>query len=186
MKRMIVALAAMLVATPGLSGPLEQQLFGQDMGEEALHSCFVRHYDEPHLRVHPQQNVTDMALLVSAQPGEGYEGFYGVSIGVRFRGVTNELQLAGGCGAGDDGKTLGCGIDCDGGVIDVALRDENSVRVEIPYGARTWDPESDGEPDPAAEFGEDDKVFRLDRADLKECLNLVWDEDLKARIAAGE
>lgn len=185
MMKLALTTALILSAGPVLAGPLELQLFGQEVSEETLAACYVRHYDEPHLKVHPQQNVTDMALLVSGVPDGAGGGIYGLGIGVNFRDVSNQLQLSGGCGVGEDGQMLNCGIDCDGGVIDVTLRDKDSVRVEIPYGARTWDPESDDEPDPAAEFGEDDKVFRLNRADLKECLSLVWDEDLKARITAG-
>jgi hypothetical protein len=181
----IVAFTA-LCATPAAANPVDIQLFGSE-STKAQHACFIRHYDQAHLKSHPDQNVTDMLLLVSSwDEEEGGSDAYGVAIGVEFRNVPNQLALSGFCGSGEDGTALNCGIECDGGTINVTVRDADSVRVEIPDGARTWDPESDEDPDPAAQFGSDDKVFRVNRTALKECLSLVWDDEVKARITAGE
>ena len=77
-------------------------------------------------------------------------------------------------------------LPCDGGHIDVSVKDGQSILVSIPDGARTWDPESGEEPPASARFGLDDKLFRLDRTDLKTCLPLVYDDEAKAAIAGGK
>jgi hypothetical protein len=188
MKSMLFAAFAALVATPALAGPADVVLFGKEPGAEEALACFIRHYDAPHLTAHPQQNVTDMLLLVNKPVAEAdSERWYTLSLGVRFREVENQFHVEGGCSAMDNGtQLLGCGIDCDGGSIDIRPRDASSVLVDIPYGARHWDPESDADNPPQADFGADDKVFRLDRTALKECLSLVFDEELKARMANAE
>ena len=109
---------------------------------------------------------------------------YTLQIGVHFRTRPALFQLEGGCGAATEGNVgLNCGIDCDGGVIDVRVKDANSILVSIPDGAQTLDPNSGDEPPEDAKFGLDDKLFRLDRAKLQDCLPLVSDDDIKAEIS---
>jgi len=68
----------------------------------------------------------------------------------------------------------------------VRVKDAQSILVSIPDGARTWDPSSSEEPPANATFGTDDKLFRLDRASLKDCLPEALDDDTKAAISAAE
>jgi hypothetical protein len=79
-----------------------------------------------------------------------------------------------------------CGVDCDGGSIDVAIKDTKSVLVSIPTGARIWRAGSDNDSDQAKRFGTDDKVFRLDKAALTECLRLADDSKEKAAMRRGQ
>lgn len=185
-KQFLLALAgAALSVSPVLAGPADDALFGKQSGTERAVACFVRHYDAAHLASHPAQNVTDMLVLVDRPAASEGDVWYTLSIGVNFRKVKDQMQVSGGCSAMDDGsKLLGCGVDCDGGQIDVRPRDANSILVDIPFGARTWNPGSDVEDPPEAAFGEDDKLFRLDRTDLSQCTTLVYDDELKAQIAA--
>lgn len=182
----VLAAALGLLSVPAIAGPADDVLFGRDSGTDRALACFVRHYDDKHLGSHPQQNVTDMAVLVDRPEASEGDVWYTLSIGVNFRKVKDQFQVQGGCSAMDDGsKLLGCGVDCDGGQIDVRPRDANSILVDIPYGARTWNPSAiDGVDPPEAAFGEDDKVFRLDRAELNQCLSLVYDDEIKAQLTA--
>ena len=80
--------------------------------------------------------------------------------------------------AEDTGKEirLGCGVDCDGGGIGVALsKDDKSaiVRLERITVWRRNKPDDDAAD--ALHAGADDKIFRLDRADAGECAELVTD-----------
>ncbi len=168
-------------------------LFGKELGDGNGYACFVRHYDAAHLRGHKLQNVTDMTVFVASTRSEdGGDRNHQIGIGVNFRGVDHQMQVSGYCGTSVEGQQslLNCGIDCDGGQIDVTMKDADAMLVSIPYGARTWDPtedtESGDEPaaNPAAEFGSDDKLFKLDRTDLSECAVLVYDETMQAEIAA--
>ena len=145
-----------------------------------------RHYDGAHLAAHPQQNVDDMTIFVNSfvDPEAGRQ--YLLEMGVRFREISTPFQTSGGCGTVDGKKGLSCGIDCDGGEIDVTVRDQDSILVSIPDGARTWDPESGETPPANARFGLDDKLFRLDRTKLQDCLPLVGDDSLKAEISAAK
>jgi hypothetical protein len=86
-------------------------------------------------------------------------------------------------------NAVNCGVDCDGGEIDVKLKDDKTVLVSIPEGARVWDASSDDDEEPAegrGHFGADDKLFQLDRTALTDCLSLAGDDDDKAAIRNGE
>ncbi len=186
MRNIYLALGLVLVATPAFAAGTQndETLFGRDPGKDRAFACYTRHYDAAHLSSHPAQNVTDMTVLVDSSVVPDYGRDYALQLGVSFRGVATQFQVSGSCGVDEEGnKLLGCGIDCDGGQIDVKLRDANSIEVAIPYGARTWDPGSDDEPPAEAAFGEDDKVFWLYRTDLKTCLPLEYDDAAKALLA---
>lgn len=179
------------IVHPALAGAPEDvvRIFGRDPGAAAAHACFVRHYTKAHLASHPQQNVTDMLLFVSKQ--EGADPYYSLSMQVNFRQLNKPFQVSGSCGISSDGRNaLGCGVECDGGQLDVRVRNDSSVLVEIPESVRLYDPSSDeaepGEELPAAaRFGADDKLFRLDRATLKDCAPVIFDEELKAKVIQG-
>src|SRR5260370_35430793 len=95
---------------------------------------------------------------------------YLLEIGVHFRKRQTLFQLSGACDSTVDGKTaLSCGFDCDGGHVDVRVKDTQSILVSIPAGAQTWDP-GDPEPPADARFGKDDNLFRRDRANLQDGL----------------
>ena len=64
---------------------------------------------------------------------------------------------------------LGCGVDCEGGGIEVAMKDDKSAIIRLER-IRIWErnkPDDDASNDLVA--GADDKIFRVDRADLREC-----------------
>ncbi len=165
------------------------KIFGRDPGTEAAHACFIRRYTKAHLASHPKQNVTDMLLYVNKQ--EGTDPYYSLNMQVNFRQLKKPFQVAGSCSQGSDGKhALSCGIDCDGGALAVRVKNETSVLVDIPDSVRVYDPSSSDDASDAdlpkgARFGEDDKLFRLDRTALKDCVPAIFDEDVKARVLQG-
>jgi hypothetical protein len=169
----------------------QKKLFGRVAGEkQTIHACFNRIYDPAHLGQHPQQNVRTMRLLVKvSQHPDGTN--YGVRIGVTFRKSGTHFESAGDCSSihddTGDKAVAHCGVDCDGGSIDVAMKDAKSVMVSIPNGARIWRPGSDGdEPGNARKrFGADDKMFRLDKVALTQCLELADDNKEKAAMRRG-
>ncbi len=160
---------------------------GAPPGKTKTFACFTRIYDPAHLAAHPQQNVKTMMLLAVADPEDA--DTIDLRIGVTFRTRKGTLETEGSCFTGHvegepvDDSGLHCSVACDGGAFDVALRADGAVRLGIPEGARLWKPGSD---DPSGNvhgaFGPDDKVFRLDRAALKECAPLAADEEEKARL----
>jgi hypothetical protein len=184
-----LACAAALLAVSSLpalaASDKDLALFGKDPGKGKAYACFIRHYDATHLAAHPKQNVGDMTLFVNSSIDADGGRQYELEIGVHFRKRPTLFQLSGACGGSAGGKTaLSCGFDCDGGRIDVRVKDAQSILVSIPDGARTWDPSSSEDPPADAKFGTDDKLFRLDRTSLHDCLPEALDDDVKADIAA--
>jgi hypothetical protein len=170
----------------------QQRLFGRALDGKQIHACFSRVYDAAHLAQHPRQNVRTMLLLVKAN-AESNQPRYELRLGVTFRKSGAHFDSAGDCGSIHDTRDVGgsagvahCGVDCDGGSIDVAIKDAKSVLVSIPYGARIGRADGDDDRDEGKRFGADDKVFRLDKAALTECLRLAHDSKEKAAMRRGQ
>jgi ribosomal protein L12E/L44/L45/RPP1/RPP2 len=172
----------------------QQRLFGRTASGTEIHACFSRVYDTAHLAQHPRQNVRTMLLLVKAS-SDSDQPTYALRLGVTFRKSGAHFESAGSCGsihdageAGGSAAAVHCGVDCDGGSIDVAIKDAKSVLVSIPTGARIWraGSDNDSDSDKAKRFGSDDKVFRLDKAALTECLRLADDSKEKAAMRRGQ
>jgi len=146
------------------------------------YACFVRRYDAEHLARHPKQKVAAMKLLISAEfDKEDKELHHSFRLGFKYRHRSGDFDSSGSCNhavftRNGNEVRLGCGVDCDGGGIGVALsKDDRSAIVRLER-VRVW---QNNKPDDDAEHsltaGADDKIFRLDRADNSECASLVTD-----------
>ena len=146
------------------------------------YTCFVRRYDAEHLARHPKQKVASMKLLVSAEVDEEDKQLHNsFRLGFRYRHRSGDFDSSGSCHHvvfTKDGSEvrLGCGVDCEGGGIGIALsKDDKSAVVRL-ASVRVW---LHNKPDDEAErslvAGHDDGIFRLDRADNSECAALVTD-----------
>jgi hypothetical protein len=146
------------------------------------YACFVRRYDAEHLARHPKQKVASMKLLISAEMDtEDKQLHNSFRLGFRYRHRSGDFDSSGSCHHAvftRDGTEirLGCGVDCEGGGIGVALsKDDKSAIVRLAR-VRVW---QNNKPDEDAELslvaGADDGIFRLDRTDNKECASLVTD-----------
>jgi hypothetical protein len=148
---------------------------------EKTYACFVRHYDASHLAQHPRQKVSAMKLLVTAEnPPEEKTTNYSFRIGVQYRHRTGKFDSSGFCnhvvaeGKGDEIR-YGCGVDCEGGGINVAMKDDKSAIIRLER-IVVWERnKQDEDASDALLAGTDDKIFRVDRADLRECAELVTD-----------
>ncbi|MBC9883945.1 hypothetical protein G8O24_42510 [Bradyrhizobium sp. INPA01-394B] len=149
---------------------------------KTAYACFVRRYDADHLARHPKQKVASMKLLVSAETdGEDKQLHNSFRLGFRYRHRSGDFDSSGSCHhtvltkEGNEVR-LGCGVDCEGGGIGIALsKDDKSAIVRL-ESVRVW---LHNKPDDEAErslvAGSDDGIFRLDRADNSECAALVTD-----------
>ena len=164
------------------------RMFTKPPGNKA-YACFVRRYDPDHLARHPKQKVSAMKLLVSAEIPEDVKTLnYSFRLGVRYRHRSGDFDSSGFCNhvvAEDAGNEMrfGCGVDCEGGGINVALsKDDKSAIIRLER-IRIW---QNNKPDDEAEdslvAGADDKIFRLDRTDTRECASLVTDRKELAAI----
>lgn len=164
------------------------RMFSKAPGKKA-YACFVRRYDADHLARHPQQKVNAMKLLVTAEiPPEEKIINYSFRLGLKYRHRSGDYDSSGSCShfvPEDRGNDihLGCGVDCDGGGIGVAIsKDDKSAVIRVER-VRIWqNSKPDEELSDALVGGADDKVFRLDRADTSECASLVTDRKELAEI----
>ncbi len=166
----------------------DAKLFTGPPGKKA-YACFVRHYDADHLARHPKQKVSAMQLLVTAElPPEEKTMSYSFRLGIKYRHRPGDFDSSGYCNhvmAEDAGKELrfGCGVDCEGGGINVALsKDDKSAIVRLERITIWQRDKPDEEAGDALLAGADDKIFRLDRADTRDCAALVTDRKELAAI----
>jgi hypothetical protein len=201
-RRWIITLAATAVAataaTAGHAEPngldkaktdaFDVRMFAGVPGQKA-YACFVRSYDRNHLAQHPNQKVSAMKLLVTSEiPSDANTYNYSFRLGVRYGRRPGNFDSSGDCGhvvAEDtaDEIRLGCGVDCEGGGIEVALsKDDKSAIVRLKE-IRIW-PHNKPDIETAHTLvaGADDGIFRLDRADSSECTPLVQDRDELAAL----
>lgn len=156
------------------------RMFGRPLSQKT-YACFVRRYDASHLAQHPKQKVSAMKLLVTAeQAPEDKAANYSFRLGFKNRHRAGNFDSSGYCShvvAENSGGEirLGCGVDCEGGGIEVAMKDDRSALIRLER-IRIW--ERNKADDDASNYlvaGADDKIFRVDRADLHECSELVTD-----------
>jgi hypothetical protein len=153
------------------------------------YACFVRRYDPDYLARHPKQKVSAMKLLMTAEiPPDENTTNYSFRLGVKYRHRSGDFDSSGGCGhviAEDAGNEIrfGCGVDCDGGGIGVALsKDDKSAIIRLER-VRIWqNNKPDEEAGDSLVAGADDQIFRLDRIDTRECASLVTDRRELAAI----
>jgi hypothetical protein len=158
------------------------RIYGVPPGDSS-YACFVRRYDAEHRARHPKQGVAAMKLLISAETDkESKQLQHSFRLGFRYRHRSGDFDSSGSCGSHavllTDGSEvrLGCGVDCEGGGIEVALSKDNKSAIVRLEQIRVW---QNNKPDEEAEqslvAGADDKVFRLDRTDKADCASLVTD-----------
>jgi len=158
----------------------DAKMFAGPLGQKT-YACFVRRYDAGHLAQHPKQKVSAMKLLVTAEDApEDKTVNYSFRLVFKYRHRAGNFDSSGFCShivAENTGGEirLGCGVDCEGGGIEVAMKDDKPVLIRLER-IRIWErnkPDDDASNDLVA--GADDKIFRVDRADLHECSELVTD-----------
>ena len=163
-------------------GDFDVRMFAGPIGKTKTYACFVRRYDADHLARHPLQKVSAMKLLATAEnPPEDAAYAYSFRLGVKYRNRKGDFDSSGFCGHVMDEETgqevrLGCGVDCDGGGINIALsKDTKSTLVRLER-VRIWENNKpDEEASDSLVAGADDKIFRLDRVNPNECASLVSD-----------
>jgi len=130
-----------------------------------------------------------MQLLVTAEiPPDEKTLSYSFRLGVKYRDRGGDFDSSRFCNhavAENTGKEIrfDCGVDCEGGGINVALsKDDKSAIIRLERITIWQRNKPDDEAGDALLAGADDKVFRLDRADMRDCASLVTDRKALAAI----
>ena len=129
-----------LAPMPAHADTLIDRVLGSNGGKTKPFACFTRVYDAPHMAAHPQQAVTSMAVLAS--PNSDEATVLRLRLRATFRTRKGVLASEGDCTVSDDGQSLHCGVACDGGEMDVSIKDATAVLLAVPVGARLWKPGS--------------------------------------------
>jgi hypothetical protein len=186
-------LLAACAAAPVLTGPavaddaqqdetsFAKRVFADNLDKATQYACFSRHYDAQHLAQHPLQKVSVMRLLVSAERDpEDKTLKYSFRLGVNFRNRPGDFDSSGDCAhlTGDDAAKqkidFGCGVDCDGGGININLAQDNASVIVKLESIRIWKGKDyDEDAATSLQAGADDKVFRLDRTNMNDCASLA-------------
>jgi hypothetical protein len=186
---LIAACAALpALAAPAVADDAQQdetnfakRVFSDSLDKATEYACFSRHYDAQHMAQHPLQKVSVMKLLVSAERDpEDKTLKYSFRLGVNFRNRPGDFDSSGDCAhlTGDDAAKekidFRCGVDCDGGGININLAQDNASVIVKLESIRIWKGK-DYDEDAATSLnaGADDKVFRLDRTTINDCATLA-------------
>lgn len=163
------------------------RLFGaMPRQNEKTYACFVRVYDARHFARHPKQKVKSMKLLVTAEgTPEDAGNVYSFRLGLSYRNRRGAFDSSGECRSavlqekpGEHETRLGCSVDCDGGGIGVGLSKDDRAAILSVERVRIWrNNRPDEEASYSLEAGQDDRVFRLERVDSRQCASLVTDRE---------
>lgn len=184
MRLVFLALQWPALAAPALaSDPGAEKLFGRDPGERAAYACFSKSFDADWLKAHPEQNVAKLMVLVSRRTSEGTVWHDG-NLEIRFRDSAATYHVTAGCG-GEDGN-LGCGVDCDGGGYRMTAATKDELSVTFDGYLRYYDISDTPTGEKTSGFKADDKNLVVQRTDLRDCLPLIADDEIKAKVAHGD
>ena len=143
----------------------DARMFGGPLGKKT-YACFVRRYDASHLAQYPKQKVSAMKLLVTSENApEDKTVNHSFRLGFKYRHRPGNFDSSGFCNhvvaekSGNEIR-LGCGIDCEGGGIEVAMsKDDKSTLIRLER-IRIWERNKAGE-DAGNDLvaGANDKIF---------------------------
>jgi hypothetical protein len=133
MRHIFIAFILSFISAPVWAGdPAAENLFGRDPGNSAAYACFSTTFDDAWLKDHPGQNVAGMTVFVARRPGEDTVWHSG-NIELHFKDSKATYHVAADCSG--EGMVLGCGIDCDGGGVDVT-RVTGAQAVAVEFGRK--------------------------------------------------
>lgn len=123
--------AAILAASTGLAMPaLAQSPFAATFGAAGNSGCYTRAYDAAHLKAHPRQRVTSIAIAyrpVMQSKQRSTAAKFEVAVGLRVKGDRELYARVGYCQPSSGGFT--CSLESDGGHITLTLDGSRGLRL---------------------------------------------------------
>jgi hypothetical protein len=157
---------------------------------EGASACFSRSYDGAHLKAHPRQMTQSVLLSLRYE-----QGYHTVRIALLQKGRSDALHVVGGCGWSDkanlgvDDKPLVAafkatsGLDChayaglnsdeEGGDFPIDFADDGkSLTLYLVDQTSAWSGTNQKKKTVNMRLGNEDLIFRLDRADAATCRSM--------------
>ena len=173
-----------LLAAPAMAGDLgAENMFGRDPGNDVAYACFSRTFDEVWLKAHPEQNVTGLTVFVARRSGEDAVWHSG-NMEMHFKDSKATYQVAADCSS--EGTLFSCGIDCDGGGYQMTAISKSELGVIVDGHMRYYDIAEQPTGEKTVGFKDGDKNLTVRSTVLEDCLPLIADEEIKAKIAKGD
>jgi hypothetical protein len=172
------AVAAVSLAAPALADEAEFERYARNQFQRLFDApngsaCFSRAYEQAHLDAHPKQNVATVQMLADdVHPGNGIA----LRLLFVFRKPKIERRGVALCESQPDGSGLKCYVIGMGGEVDVSVETSGAALLSAPKPLTLWKPgHNANDPEPSAPFGNDDKLFRLERQSDETCATLAGD-----------
>lgn len=136
--------------------------------------CYARVYSQQHLAKHPKQKVAEIQFRLTYYRHEpddytpqGQRNYY-FEVLARLRGQNDLMTSMGECTPA--GSSIFCGVDCDGGGVNVTRRPPDKILVSLAEMGRLRMTNGCDESDSVdLEAGEDDKEFLLTKTEDASC-----------------
>lgn len=183
MRLALMAFLGSLSAAPALAGDLAaENLFGRDPGNGAAYACFSKTFDAAWLAAHSGQNVADITVFVARRRSDDTVWHTG-NMELHFRDSAATYHVTADCSS--EGNVLGCAIDCDGGGYKMTVISKSEISVAFDDHLRYYDISDTPTDNKTVGFKDGDKNVVIQRTDLRDCLPLIVDDEIKAKIADG-
>jgi hypothetical protein len=176
--RALVFLAAGICCAPAGAQPVmpgeEGELVNFLPPEVGRRVCYARIYSQEHLAQHPKQKVAEIQFRLTYYRHEpddyapqGQRNYY-FEVLVRLRGEKDTMTSMGECTP--NGSSIFCGVDCDGGGVEVTRRPPDKILVSLVEMGRLRMTNGCDESDSVdLEARKDDKEFLLTKTDDPSC-----------------
>jgi hypothetical protein len=170
MMRFVLVLLAVAAAAPALA---DDDLYARTFaGIDGGKVCYVRVYDDAHLRTHPKQTVRRIFIDFDADARSDEtrkNGADNFEAGIGFMLKRSDKWYGQALSCKTAGDHFECFLEADGGTLSLTPRGD-ALRLEV-TGDASSDIHAEGEKD-FGEFGgpgTDDRVFILPRGDRRTC-----------------
>jgi hypothetical protein len=183
MRRASIACLMALAAGPALAADVgAANLYGRDPGVAPAYACFSATFDVDWLQAHPAQNVTRLMVFANRRAVDE-AAWDSANLEMSFRDSKATYHASAECGG--DSSTFGCSVDCEGGGFRMTAVTTSSLSVTFDGYLRFYDTTDNPLDAPTSGFQPDDQNLMLRRTELRGCLPLIADDQIKARVEAG-
>jgi hypothetical protein len=179
---LVIALTCLAASPAFAEEPSAANLYGRDPGNTPAYACFSKTFGPDWLKAHPDQNVTRLKVFAERRVDEGYT-WDTPELELTFRDSKANYRVSATCSA--ENGVFSCGVDCEGGGFKMTAASTATLSVTFDGYLRYSDEAESAVDAPSSGFQSGDKNLMLDRTDLRDCLPLVIDDAVKARIASG-